>query len=55
MPPLRERREDIPLLVRHYVEYFRALLGRPVTGVNEAALAALAAYDWPGNVSYNFV
>ena len=50
LPSLRERREDIPPLVRHYVEYFRALLGRPVTGVSDAAMAALSAYDWPGNV-----
>jgi len=50
VPTLRERREDIPPLVRHYVEYFRALLGRPVTGVSGQAMAALAAYDWPGNV-----
>jgi len=50
VPPLRERREDVPLLVRHYIEYFRALVGRPVTGVSANAMAALAAYDWPGNV-----
>jgi len=50
LPPLRERREDVPLLVRHYVEYFRALVGRPVTGASADAMAALAAYDWPGNV-----
>jgi len=50
LPPLRERREDIPLLVRHYVEHFRALVGRPVTGVGAEAMSALAAYDWPGNV-----
>ena len=50
LPSLRERREDIRPLVRHYVEYFRALLGRPVTGVSDDAMAALSAYDWPGNV-----
>ena len=50
LPSLRERREDIRPLVRHYVEYFRALLGRPVTGVSDQAMAALSAYDWPGNV-----
>ncbi len=50
VPSLRERREDIPLLVRHYLDYFRALLGRPVTGVTADALDALVAHDWPGNV-----
>ena len=50
VPSLRERREDIPPLVRHYLDYFRALLGRPVTGVTDAALDALVAYEWPGNV-----
>ncbi len=50
VPSLRDRREDVPLLVRHYLEYFRALLGRPVTGVTADALEALVAHDWPGNV-----
>jgi two-component system response regulator AtoC len=50
LPPLRERREDIPLLVNHYLEYFRALLGRPVNDVRGRALEALVSYEWPGNV-----
>jgi two-component system, NtrC family, response regulator AtoC len=50
IPPLRERREDIPLLVQHYVERFRVLLRRQVTGVTSRALDALTAYEWPGNV-----
>jgi len=50
VPPLRDRREDIPPLVRHYLDHFRASLGRPVTGISAEAIAALVAYDWPGNV-----
>ncbi len=50
VPPLRERREDIPDLALSYVEQFRTQLGRPVTAISEQAMAALVAYDWPGNV-----
>jgi DNA-binding NtrC family response regulator len=50
LPPLRERRDDIPLLVDHLVHRAAAQCGRPVAGVSAAALAALRAYDWPGNV-----
>ncbi|HSF99714.1 MAG TPA: sigma-54 dependent transcriptional regulator, partial [Vicinamibacterales bacterium] len=50
VPSLRERREDIPLLVRHYLDHFRAALGRPVVSVSADAVDALVAYDWPGNV-----
>ena len=50
LPPLRERLDDIPLLVRHYLDYFRALVGRPVTGITDEAMAALSAHEWPGNV-----
>jgi len=50
LPSLRERREDIPLLVRHYLDHFRALLGRHVTGVSDEAMRALTDHDWPGNV-----
>ncbi len=50
LPPLRERREDIPALLESYVEHFRVRLGRGVRGIAPAALVALVRYDWPGNV-----
>jgi transcriptional regulator with GAF, ATPase, and Fis domain len=50
VPPLRDRREDIPLLVWFFVTRKRALLGRSVTRVPDRTMAALERYDWPGNV-----
>ena len=50
MPPLRDRPEDIPLLVHHFVAKYRARLGKPIDGVSVGALARLCAYDFPGNV-----
>jgi two-component system response regulator PilR (NtrC family) len=50
LPPLRQRREDIPLLVEHFVKRFAGELGRRVTAVAPEALAILCAYDYPGNV-----
>jgi two-component system response regulator AtoC len=50
VPPLRERREDIPLLVDHFLASFRASLGKMVRSVADDALAKLVAYGWPGNV-----
>jgi len=50
VPPLRERREDIPLLVRFFLDTYRKRLGKEVTGINEAALALLIAAPWEGNV-----
>ena len=50
LPPLRERPEDIALLVHHFVQKYRARLGRQVEGVSAGALARLAAYPFPGNV-----
>jgi two-component system response regulator AtoC len=50
VPPLRERREDIPLLVDHFLASLRASLGKSVRGVADDALARLIAYGWPGNV-----
>jgi len=50
LPPLRERKEDLPMLVRHFIAHFAADgVGRAVT-VPPATLAVLAGYDWPGNV-----
>ncbi len=50
VPPLRQRREDIPDLVESYIDYLRHRIGCEVTGIDEEALAALGEYDWPGNV-----
>src|SRR5215472_12680087 len=50
LPPLRERREDIPLLARHFLERFRKTMEKPVEGVSPEAMSKLEAYDWPGNV-----
>ena len=50
MPPLRERREDIPLLVEHFVHRFAERTGKKIDGVDEKAMAELTRYEWPGNV-----
>lgn len=50
VPPLRERREDIPDLVRHFLHHFGRRMNRPVSGVNPASLKLLTEYHWPGNV-----
>jgi len=50
MPALRERREDIPLLARHFLERFRKAMEKPVEGISPEALRRLESYDWPGNV-----
>ena len=50
MPSLRERREDIPSLVEHFIARFNASEGTKVTGASEDTLKMLYAYDWPGNV-----
>jgi len=50
LPPLRERREDIPLLGSHFLEKHARVLGRPLTAFDPDALRALTGYPWPGNV-----
>jgi DNA-binding NtrC family response regulator len=50
LPPLRERREDIPLLIEHFLEHLGVETDRRVEGVSADALAALMRHDWPGNV-----
>lgn len=50
IPPLRQRREDIPLLANWFVGKFSEQTGRSVTGLSREARAILTAYDWPGNV-----
>ncbi|MCZ7555875.1 MAG: sigma-54 dependent transcriptional regulator [Bacteroidia bacterium] len=50
IPPLRERREDIPLLARHFMERHAASTNRQVHAISDEALAMLRDHDWPGNV-----
>ena len=50
LPPLRERSEDIPLLVTHFIEKYARELDRPVEGISEAAMNLLLEYFFPGNV-----
>ena len=50
MPPLRERRDDIPLLAEHFLRLYGERNGRHFSGLSRAALDALVRYDWPGNV-----
>jgi PAS domain S-box-containing protein len=50
LPPLTARREDIPLLVHHFIEQLNAEKGRAVQGVSRAAMERLARYDYPGNI-----
>jgi DNA-binding NtrC family response regulator len=50
IPPLRERKDDIPLLVERFRDVFAKEHGKAVSGVTPAALSALVAYSWPGNV-----
>jgi two-component system nitrogen regulation response regulator GlnG len=50
LPPLRERADDLPLLVRHYLRRFSAELGREVGEVAQEALARLRGHSWPGNI-----
>ena len=50
IPPLRDRRADIPLLIEHFLEIYRTRYRRQVTGFDEQALSAMLSYDWPGNV-----
>jgi two-component system response regulator HydG len=50
IPPLRERREDIPLLAQHFIRRFAAKNAKPITGLTEEALDILQTHSWPGNV-----
>src|SRR6516225_5637079 len=50
LPALRERREDIPLLERHFLERFRKTMEKPIEGISPEAMRKLESYDWPGNV-----
>jgi formate hydrogenlyase transcriptional activator len=50
LPPLRERRQDIPLLVAHFVQIFSRRMGKQIHSIPDETLTALNAYSWPGNV-----
>ncbi len=50
VPPLRERRDDIPLLVRHFVQQFSRRMSRSVETIPTETMNALVRYDWPGNI-----
>ncbi len=50
LPPLRQRKEDVPGLVADFIKRFDTLHGKSVQGISTEALALLMAYDWPGNV-----
>jgi two-component system, NtrC family, response regulator HydG len=50
IPPLRDRRDDVPLLAEHFLEVYRTKNAKPVQGFTKPALARLCGHDWPGNV-----
>jgi DNA-binding NtrC family response regulator len=50
LPPLRDRREDVPQLIEHYLQHYAQRYGRPVPALSPAARMALLEHDWPGNV-----
>ncbi len=50
VPPLRERKEDIPLLAEHFIQKYSRAMNKRFTGLSRAALEVLMRYDWPGNV-----
>jgi len=50
LPPLRERREDIPALVAHFVEIYGRRMGRQIEHIPPETMSALVSYDWPGNI-----
>src|SRR5579862_2449153 len=50
LPPLRERREDIPALVTHFVDIYGRRMGREIEQIPPTTMSALTSYDWPGNV-----
>ena len=50
IPPLRDRREDIPLLLSHFLKHFSEQMNKPIKSISPKAQAMLASYSWPGNV-----
>ena len=50
LPPLRDRREDIPLLAEHFVAKYTEQMDKAITGISHEALELLSGHDWPGNI-----
>ncbi len=50
LPPLRERKEDIPLLVEHFIKQFNAVKAREISGTDDKAMGVFMRYEWPGNI-----
>src|ERR1700736_3423768 len=50
VPPLRQRKEDIPLLVEYFVDRYASKAGKKITGINKRSLELLQSYAWPGNI-----
>ena len=50
LPPLRDRREDVPLLAEHFLEKYSEQMGKHITGLSNEALEVMQRYDWPGNI-----
>jgi transcriptional regulator with PAS, ATPase and Fis domain len=50
VPPLRERREDIPVLVEYFIDRFTRKAGKTIRGINKKSLELLQSYPWPGNI-----
>ncbi|MEE4113884.1 MAG: sigma 54-interacting transcriptional regulator, partial [Desulfobacteraceae bacterium] len=50
LPPLSERKEDIPLLADHFIEHFNRLTGKSIAGISQRAIATLMLHEWPGNI-----
>ena len=49
-PPLRKRKEDIPLLIKHFCQKHEGKIGKKITHVSDQVIDAMMAYDWPGNI-----
>ena len=50
LPPLRDRREDIPAFISHFIKYYSRKAGRRITSVSEAVMNKMMSYNWPGNI-----
>jgi two-component system response regulator PilR (NtrC family) len=50
LPPLRDRREDIPLIAEHFLQKYSEQMGKSITGISHEAMEVLLAHDWPGNI-----
>jgi transcriptional regulator with PAS, ATPase and Fis domain len=50
VPPLRDRKEDIPLLVEYFVDRYASKAGKKITGINKKSMELLRWYQWPGNI-----